>query len=107
MVVGTGNVRYYIGMKEKKNDGVFCAIQLALLEKSEEEEARFSGEVEKILAFVSDVQSVDTKAVSDVDSKTNVFRDDAVTVEAGIYREHMLAQAPNTFKKWFLSKKIL
>ena len=37
----------------------------------------------------------------------NVFRDDVVTVEAGVYREQMLAQAPMSFKRWFLSKKIL
>ena len=83
------------------------AIGLALLEKSAEESARLSGEVEKILAFVSEVQSTETGADGQDDGKVNVFRDDVVSVEAGMYREQMLAQAPMSFKQWFLSKKIL
>lgn len=87
--------------------GVERAIGLALLEKSADERARLSGEVEKILAFVSEVQSVETGAGEQDDGKVNVFRDDVVSVEAGVYRERMLAQAPMSFKQWFLSKKIL
>ena len=83
------------------------AIELALLEKSADESARLSGEVEKILAFVSEVQSTETGADGQDDGKVNVFRDDVVSVEVGVYREQMLAQAPMSFKRWFLSKKIL
>ena len=88
-------------------DGVTRAIGLALLEKNADEQARLSNEVEKILTFVSEVQSVATDKVTQDNGKVNVFRDDVITVEAGVYREQMLAQAPATFKEWFLSKKIL
>ena len=87
--------------------GVKRAISLALLEKDAEARERLEGEVEKILAFVGEVQSVVTDNAARDDGKVNVFRDDAVTVEAGAYREDMLAQAPVSFKQWFLSKKIL
>ena len=92
-------------------DDVARAIALALLEKTADEQARLSGEVEKILAFVSEVQSVATDDAGDGaargEERVNVFRDDAVTVEAGRYRDAMLARAPASFKQWFLSKKIL
>ena len=94
-------------MKKNKDDGIFRAIQLSLLEKSPKERLRFSDEVKKILTFVSEVQSVDTKEITDGEVKVNIFRDDAVTVKSGAYRAHMLEQAPNIFKNWFLSKKIL
>ena len=87
--------------------GVRRAISLAMLEKDAEARERLEGEVEKILAFVGEVQSVATDNAAQDDGKVNVYRDDAVTVEAGVYRDDMLAQAPASFKKWFLSKKIL
>ena len=87
--------------------GVERAIGLALLEKGMDESIRLSGEVEKILAFVSEVQSVEVDEVGQGDELVNMFRDDVVVVEAGVYREKMLAQAPMSFKRWFLSKKIL
>ena len=87
--------------------GVKRAISLALLEKDADARERLEGEVEKILAFVGEVQSVATDNTAQANGKVNVFRDDVVTVEAGVYREDMLAQAPASFKKWFLSKKIL
>ena len=88
-------------------DGVKRAIGLALLEKDAEAEAWLEGEVEKILAFVSEVQSIATNDATQDNGKVNIFRNDVVTVEAGEYREKMLAQAPGSFKQWFLSKKIL
>ena len=94
-------------MEEKKGDGISRAIELSLLKKSEDEQTHFSDEIEKILKFVSDVQSISSEEVPDKNRKVNVFRKDKVTVEAGVYQEKMLAQAPNKFKKWFLSKKIL
>lgn len=95
------------GTAAGSDGGVGRAIGLALLEKSADEYARLSGEVEKILAFVSEVQSVDVAAEEQDEGVVNVFRDDVVTVESGMYREQLLAQAPMSFKRWFLSKKIL
>ena len=94
-------------MEEKKDHGISRAIELSLLKKSGDEQTRFSDEIEKILTFVSDVQAISSEEMPDKDSKVNVFREDKVTVEAGVFREEMLTQAPNKFKNWFLSKKIL
>ena len=94
-------------MEAEQDDSIFRAIELALIEKSEEERMRFGGEVEKILAFVSDVQLISTGEVQESTGRTNVFRDDVVTVESGMYRAEMLLQAHERFKKYFLSKKIL
>ena len=87
--------------------GVGRAIGLALLEKSADEYIRLSDEVEKILVFVSEVQSIEVDDAVQGEAMVNVFRDDVVVVEPGVYREKMLAQAPMSFKRWFLSKKIL
>ena len=46
-----------------QDDGVGRAIGLALLEKDAEGHIRLSDEVEKILAFVSEVQSVEVPEV--------------------------------------------
>ena len=90
-----------------KEDAIMRAVRLSLLEKPEAERERFSVEVERILAFVEDVQSIDTENTGDAVGRVNVFREDAVTVPAGEYRERMLAQAPARYKEWFVSKKIL
>ena len=94
-------------MGKKQKNSIFRAVELALIEKNDNEKARFGKEVEKILKFVSDVQSISSEEVPDKNGKVNVFRKDKIAVGAGVYREKMLAQAPNKFKNWFLSKKIL
>lgn len=94
-------------MQKDQKDNIFRAVELALIEKSDKEKERFGGEVEKILTFVSDVQSIETDEASGTSGKINVFREDEVTVESGTFHEKMLAQAPNRFKQYFLSKKIL
>lgn len=88
-----------------EEDAIVRAMRLALLERKEEEQQALHADIENILSFVMSVQSVDTALSEDAPGKKNVFRDDAVTVPAGLYREQMLRQAPNRFKDWFLSKK--
>ena len=91
----------------EKEDGIVRAVRLSLLEKPEAEREQFRVEVERILAFVEDVQSIDTGDSGGAVGRVNVFREDAVTVPAGMYRERMLEQAPARYKEWFVSKKIL
>ena len=90
-----------------KQDDIFRAIQLSYLNRDEKECAALHTDVEKILSFVAAVRSIDTPATATSSARVNVFRDDVVTIPAGTYREQMLARAPETFKNWFLSKKIL
>ncbi len=88
-----------------EQDAIERAIRLSLLEKSEGEREKLRETVEDILSFVAEVQSV--AGSDEFAGRVNMFRDDAVTVPAGIYRDEMLAQAPARHKDWFLSKKIL
>ena len=94
-------------MMAEKKDAVFRAVRLAYVGEGGKDEANLGDEVERILAFVGEVQLIDTGSAQDAGGAVNVFRDDAVTAESGVYREQMLAQAPAKFKNWFLSKKIL
>lgn len=90
-----------------KQDDINRAISLSLIHKSEAEAAQLHNEVEKILAFVQEIQKIETIATKDADKQVNVFRDDVVTVPAGSWREKLLAQAPAQFKNWIVTKKIL
>ena len=100
-------LRYHVVMEKDQKDSIFRAVELTLIEKNDKERERFGGEIEKILTFVSDVQSIETNEKPGTSGRINVFREDKVTVESGKYREEMLTQAPNRFKQYFLSKKIL
>ena len=86
-------------------DAISRAIRLSLLEKGKQDSLR--ADIEKTLSFVAEVQSITAADNTEGTVKENVFREDAVTVPAGTYRERMLAQAPKRFRDWFLSKKIL
>ncbi len=90
-----------------EQDDISRAIHLSLFEKSDAEQKALHTDVEKILSFVADIQSIDTSTTAETAAKTNIFRDDVVTVPPGAFREQILGQAPNRFKDWFLSKKIL
>lgn len=88
-----------------EEDAIKRSLNLSLFDESDNKE-QFVDEVAKILTFVSDVKEI---AVSDdvLSGAKNVFRDDAVTVPEGEYREPFLIQAPDRFKSWLVSKKIL
>lgn len=87
-------------------DAISRAIRLALLDAGTAHTS-LRDDVEKILSFVADVQSVDTSLSAGSVGVENVFRDDAVTVKPGSFRDAMLSQAPVRHKNWFVSKKIL
>ena len=90
-----------------QEDPISRAIRLALLEKNDTERDALRADVERILEYTAAVRELSADAENGDPRKVNVFREDAVTVPAGMYREHMLAQAPKHFRQWFLSKKIL
>ena len=89
---------------EEYNDVVGRALKLSLLSTASPDALR--DEVEQVLAFVAEVQSVEGESTP-VSVRENVFREDTVTVAPGTYTEVALALAPQHYKSWFLSKKIL
>ena len=88
-------------------EGISKAVSLSLIAKSDLEQEALLGEVESILEYVKDVQSISNGNKNKIKQKVNIFREDLVSVDAGKYTEKMLSQAPARFKEWFLSKKIL
>lgn len=90
-----------------KQDDIARAIKLSLIHRSEEEEEQLHNEVEKILGFVQQVQQMDVQDIPQKDKRCNIFREDVITVPGGMWKEKMLAQAPQRIKDWFATKKIL
>lgn len=82
---------------------------LARIDLSEEEIASLGVDMEKILAFVGQIQEadMDTKAESRVGAVYNVFREDANPHESGIYTEALLSAAPDREGDFVKVKKIL
>lgn len=80
-------------------DNIKKAEELALLKGGVEKD------VEKILSFVEEVQSVNTDGVNNLAMKKNLFREDKV--ENSNYKEDILKLAPNRLKGWIVTKKIL
>ena len=83
------------------------AMQLALIDRSAEEQAALVSDVAEIISFVAAVQSVPEVDASTSGMAVNVFRDDVVTVPGGTFTEGVLARAPARFKDWFTTKRVL
>jgi len=83
--------------------------ELARIGLSEEEKQKLLKDAEDILAFVSQVQEVktDDSAEARVGVPHNVLREDENPHESGIYTEALLAQAPDTEKRYVKVKRIL
>ena len=83
--------------------------ELSHLELSEREIEDMRGEIESILEYVSEIQSVKEKP----DTKTthtlahNVLRDDNMPHPRGMHSGKILAEAPHTKKSYIRVKKIL
>jgi len=76
--------------------------KLARLALSGEEVERFRGDLEAILDYVGDIQSTDTRGVSEdlnPDRTENVFREDAV--RPSLTQDEALSNAPDTDGQYF------
>lgn len=83
-------------------DEVRRIAKLAALDLSEEEIERYQGDLDAILAYVSQIQQTDLGEVSeelDPERAENALRDDVVT--PGLTREQALANAPHTDGEFF------
>lgn len=82
---------------------------LARIEVPADVQPELQTDIEAVLAYVSDISSIDlgaadTAAISGVQ---NVFRADEVTNEPGSYREALLREAPKTKDGFLVVPKIL
>jgi aspartyl-tRNA(Asn)/glutamyl-tRNA(Gln) amidotransferase subunit C len=81
---------------------------LSRLKLSDEEITKMQGDMTSILAYVDKLKSVSGGESGPVMSvNKNVFRDDAISHEPGIYTEKLIKAAPKTEKGFVKVKKIL
>jgi aspartyl-tRNA(Asn)/glutamyl-tRNA(Gln) amidotransferase subunit C len=82
--------------------------KLARLEFTEAEKEKFTGQLNSILAYVEQLNRLDTSQVeplSHVIELANVFRDDVV--EPGLSTEEALMNAPAKTEKFFRVPKVI
>lgn len=81
---------------------------LARITLTEEEVDTFKGEVTDIIDYVSTVQELSVgEVVPKVGVVHNVFRQDEVTNEPGVYTDKLLKEAPATKNGYIEVKQIL
>lgn len=80
---------------------------LARLSLTEDEKAKFQGEIDTILGFVAKVKEAAGTAPTPVYPLTNVLREDVVTHNKGEYTEKLLDAAPAREGQYVKVKKIL
>ena len=95
-------------MSQISRDEVAHLARLARLALTDSEVDSFAGQLDAILAHVSQIQSVDVTGVESTDNPlkaVNVFRPDEV--EPGLTHEETLAQAPKAIDGRFAVPRIL
>jgi aspartyl-tRNA(Asn)/glutamyl-tRNA(Gln) amidotransferase subunit C len=92
---------------EKKD--ILHLANLARIRISEEEAGSLATDIESVLAYVSDVNTIaaDANLTKKVGVVHNVFRKDEVTNEPGSYTDALLAEAPEVKGRHLKVKKIL
>lgn len=82
---------------------------LSLLAVTEQELERFTGEIDGILNYVSELSTLTAEhdATPAVPELRNVMREDANPHEPGLYTEALLAAAPDRKDGYVRVKKIL
>jgi aspartyl-tRNA(Asn)/glutamyl-tRNA(Gln) amidotransferase subunit C len=90
-----------------KDEEVKKIAELARIEISAEEARAFASEIESILSYVSEIQSVATTGNMEREGECNVVREDGEPHESGVYTEALLAGAPQTERGYVKVKKIL
>lgn len=83
-------------MAQISRDDILKIARLARLTLSEEDIIRYGGELDAILNYVEQLQSIDTanvKPTVQVTGLINVMRDDEV-IDYGVTKDDLLANAP-------------
>lgn len=92
------------------NDTVAHLALLARIHISEEEKSVLKNDLEKILAYIEEINLVDTESVrsgASQASQHNVVREDDITNTAGEFTEALVKLAPSHQDNYFTVKKIL
>lgn len=80
---------------------------LARIEVSDEEASVLAKDMDNILGFLKQIESVDVEDVSPVHRFVNVVREDTDPYQAGQFSDKILAVAPETQDGFIKVKKIL
>ena len=82
--------------------------KLSRIKLSEAEKESLRKEMDSILGYVAEIQSVSIKALDfEKPDHRNVFRNDSEPHESGVYTEKLLGEAPRRDRKYLKVKKIL
>lgn len=80
---------------------------LARIDVSSDEAERLAGDMNNILGFLKQIESVDTSNVQPVHHFSNVVREDENPYTPGEFSEDILHEAPETQDGFIKVKKIL
>ena len=97
-------------MSNLSTDDVKRLSRLARLSLTAEEESRIADQLSQSLAFVENLQQVDTETVPETFFTTdavNVMAEDIVDETVMLTHEEALANAPDARKGYFVVKRIL
>jgi aspartyl-tRNA(Asn)/glutamyl-tRNA(Gln) amidotransferase subunit C len=89
------------------NDEIKKLGELAKIEVADSDIEGFRGDLESILAYVDQVQAVDTENVEVDYFVKNVVREDVDPIIPGTHTDDILAEAPDTQDGFIKVKKIL
>ena len=83
---------------------------LSRIELREEEKRSMLPDFEAILAYISEIETVDVKAEAALPSYSplkNVMREDGEPHESGLYTDEILREAPRQTRNYIAVKKVL
>ena len=82
---------------------------LSRIKLTEEEVARFGGEISGILGYVGTINEIiaDSGVTKHVGARFNIFREDVVTNPSCTYAAELLAAMPKRQGRYLVVKKIL
>lgn len=83
--------------------------ELSLLAVDDNELDKLTGEIDSILEYISDINTLTSLDGVEREKPTlyNIMREDVVTNETGVYTEKILDEAPKTKNGYLQVKKIL
>lgn len=81
---------------------------LARIKISPSEKQGFFDDLKTVLSYVSEIEEVGTKnTISEAKELKNVFREDSLAHESGLYTESIMEEIPKKEKGYLKVKKIL
>jgi len=97
-------------MTDLKREEVLHVAKLAKLDLSEEEIAKFTPQLSKVIDYISELSEVDTKGVEPTSQTTgleNVYRNDSTSNSLSLTQEQAINGTDKTHNGYFKVKAIL